>query len=172
VSPPTFKLAGSTGATFKVVGSGSTAKTTATKYYNLTGFSLSMPTSWTKTSSGQSSFAATIRSKSGYVTRMGVSKVQGRGARSLTEWATALASSARAAGAVGTVAQRVVNLPGGNAVYLAFAAKDRQGRLVELVDYFFDAGSAAYGMGFVTLTSLVPTYQATFSKVAQSFRHK
>ncbi|HEY2372013.1 MAG TPA: hypothetical protein VGH82_05660 [Gaiellaceae bacterium] len=172
VSPPTFKLADSTGTTFKFVGSGSTAKKTATKYYNMTGFSLSVPTTWTKTSSGQSSFVATTRSKSGYVTRMSVSKVQGRGARSLTEWASALAASARAAGAVGTVAQRVVSLPGGNAVYLAFAAKNQQGKLVEVVYYFVDAGSAAYGMGFVTLTSLVPSYQAMFTKIAQSFRHK
>jgi hypothetical protein len=171
VSPPTFKVVGSTGNTFKVVGSGSKAKTTATSYYSLPDFSLSIPTSWTRTSSSQSSFAATVRAKSGYVTHMGVAKVKGRGSAGLAEWASELAANARAAGAVGTIAQRVVTLPGGNAVYLAFAARVK-GQLVELVDYFFDAGKAAYGMGFVTLTSLVPTYEATFTKIARSFRHK
>src|SRR6185437_2039985 len=96
VSPPTFKLAGTTGATFKVVGSGSTAKkTAAAKSYTLTGFSLSVPTTWTRTSTGQSSFAATIRSKGGAVTQVGVGKVSGRGSLSLAAWANALAASAR-----------------------------------------------------------------------------
>jgi hypothetical protein len=103
---------------------------------------------------------------------MDVEKVRGRGSLSLTAWADALAASARLRGAVGTVAQRVVSLPGGNAVYLAFAAKDTKGRLAELVEYFFDAGATAYGMGFETLSSLVPQYRASFTKIAQSFRAK
>ena len=172
VSPPTFKLAGSTGNTFKVVGGSSGAKKTATKYYNLTDFSLSVPTTWTRTSTGQSVFLATIHAKSGYVTHMDVEKVRGRGSLSLAAWANALAATARAGGAVGTIAQRVLALPGGNAVYLAFAAKDAKGKLTEYVDYFFDAGKVAYGMGFETLTSLIPAYGPTFTKIAQSFRHK
>jgi predicted enzyme related to lactoylglutathione lyase len=170
VSPPTFKLEGSAGTTFKVVGG--TTKT-ASKFYNMTGFSLSVPTTWTRANTGTLSvFAASTRAKSGYVTHMDVEKVRGRGSLSLTAWADALAASARLRGAVGTVAQRVVSLPGGNAVYLAFAAKDTKGRLAELVEYFFDAGATAYGMGFETLSSLVPQYRASFTKIAQSFRAK
>jgi len=168
VSPPTFKLAGSTGNTFKVVGSGAAA----TKYYNLTSFSLTVPTTWTRTGSGQSGFTATLRAKSGYVSHMDVEKVRGRGARSLTDWASALASVVRAGGAVGTVAQRVVALPGGNAVYLAFAAKGPKGQLTEYVDYFFDAGSTAYALGFETQPSLASAYAQAFTRIAQSLRHK
>jgi hypothetical protein len=167
VSPPSFKLAGSTGNTFKVVGT-TKKKTAATKYYSLTSFSLSVPATWTRTSSSQSVFSA----KSGSATTLGVAKVLGRGSLSLTAWANALAASARASGAVGTVAQRVVSLPGGNAVYLAFAGKNTKGKLTEYIDYFFDAGSVAYGMGFETQPSLASTYAPTFAKIAQSFRHK
>jgi hypothetical protein len=167
VSPPTFKLAGSTGNTFKVVGGGSAAK-----FYNLTSFSLSVPTTWTRTSASQSVFSATLRAKSGYVTTLGVGKVLGRGSLSLAAWANALAASARRGGAVGTIAQRVLSLPGGNAVYLAFAGKDSKGKLTEYVDYFFDAGAVAYGMGFETQPSLASTYSSTFTKIAKSFRHK
>jgi hypothetical protein len=105
------------------------------------------------------------------VSHLEVEKVRGRGSLSVTSWANALASVARV-GAVGTVAQRVVTLPGGSAVYLAFAAKGPKGQLTEYVDYFFDAGSVAYAVGFETQPSLASTYASSFAKIAQSFRHK
>ena len=112
VAPPTFSVAGSTGNTFKVVGSGSTTKKTSTKSYSLTSFSLSVPTTWKRTGTGRSVFSATVRQGNGYVTHLSVSKVNGRGSLSLAAWANALAAGARAKGA-GSLTQRVVSLPGG-----------------------------------------------------------
>ena len=74
--------------------------------------------------------------------------MRGRGSLSLAAWANALAASARAGGAVGTVAQRVVSLPGGSAVYLAFAGKNAKGKLIAAHMLEAASGDIAFADGW------------------------
>jgi len=175
VSPPTFKVTGSAGNTFKVVGDGSASKTAATAYYNLGSFSLRMPAGWKRISISGLPFGASTRSSSGYVTKLGVGQNRGRGTLTLGRWKDALVAEARIKGAVGTIQSAIVSEPGGTAVYVAFEAKNQQGakgRLSTIVEYNFDAGAVSYRLLYDTLTSLEPHYRATFTKIARSFRHK
>lgn len=176
VSPPTFKVAGSTGNTFKVVGSGSTAKkAAAATYYDLGSFSLRMPAGWKRIAVSGVPFGASTRSSGGYVTKLGVGQNPGRGNLTLTQWKDVLVAEARAKGAVGTIQSAILSEPGGTAVYVAFEAKNQQGakgRPSTVVEYNFDAGAASYRLLYETLTSLEPQYRATFTRIARSFRHK
>jgi hypothetical protein len=176
VSPPTFKVAGSSGSTFKVVGGGSTAsKTAATTYYNLGSFSLRMPAGWKRITIGDLPFGASTRSSSGYVTELGVGQNRARGSLTLDQWKNVLVEEARLKGAVGTIRSAILTEPGGTAVYVAFEAKNQKGakgRLSTVVEYNFDAGAVSYRLLYETLASLEPQYRATFTKIAQSFRHK
>jgi hypothetical protein len=170
VAPPTFEIAGSTGNTFKVVGSGTT-----TKYYDLGTFSLRMPAGWKRITVSGIPFGASTRSSDGYATKLAVGRNSGRGTLTVGQWKNLLVQEARAKGAVGTIQSAIVSEPGGTAVYIAFEAKNQQGskgRLSTVVEYNFDAGAVSYRLLYETLTSLEPQYRATFTKIAQSFRHK
>jgi hypothetical protein len=109
------------------------------------------------------------------VTQLAVGQNRGRGALTIDQWKNVLVQEARLKGAVGAIRSAVLAEPGGTAVYVAFEAKNQQGakgRLSTVVEYNFDAGAVSYRLLYETLTSLEPQYRSTFTKIAQSFRHK
>jgi len=161
VAAPKFKIVGGSTAAPSAK-SKVKASAGATTKYNLGTFSLSVPSSWTQTSTAGSLFAAKSAT-----TGAAVAKESARGSRTLAAWAQALVVYAESMGATG-VKSNVVHEPGGTAIHLSFLAS---GGKLWIEEYDFDAGSVSYRLLVDGPPSAAAANRAVAARIAASFRH-
>ncbi|MGH2972765.1 MAG: hypothetical protein ACRDLE_11700 [Gaiellaceae bacterium] len=167
VAPPTFKLVG--GSTSAVPAKQAAPKAAANGLRTLsgTGFTISVPTSWTHQTIKDSVATFVYRNP---VTKSNVVEVtsSGRGTRSMAQWAADLQGEFKSAVGV-TPSVSFVTLHAGKAVRLAFT-RTVSGTTVVQVEYAVDAGTTAYLFTFTATSAQYASDQATFAKMIASLR--
>ena len=82
----------------------------------------------------------------------------------------ALVADAKNQGALG-LQSKTLKEPGGTAVYLSYQWTNKNGKKHSMREYAFDAGASSYLLLLDTSTSLAPSFSASFTQIAASFRH-
>ena len=182
VSKPTFEIVGSSDensgssqqkkkTTPKQKTSGTTSSS-STRRWSAAGFSLAVPRTWQRVNTQDSLSLLTLadpKRVSGFQTNVNVIVSSGRGNRSYDQWAQDLATQVKYI-ASGPVVTRVVTEPAAKAVWLAYRATTKTGKVLSFQQFVFDGSSSGYVVTFTTLPSLEKQYSATFAKAAASFK--
>ena len=168
VASPSFSvLGGPSAAPATGTKSSASAASVALRSTAGDGFTMGIPSGWTKLSVPDSvvRFAYLDR-----ITRANVNVIPttGRNGRTFAQWASALAGQVHAAVGV-TPTTSTTTLQAGTAVRLVFVRSSGDTKIVQ-VQYAVDASKTAYVITFTTTSARYAKDQLTFSKMIASFR--
>jgi len=135
-------------------------------------FSMRVPTAWkAQTNVGTLALvAASTRPEGGFFTNANVIAGAPRAGAPITEWRSDLVAQLRRAGLViGKPRSRVVRLPAGRAVEIAFGGS-LSGRKLRWLTYAYDAGAKAYILTFTTAASQYARNAPLFRRLSRTVR--
>jgi len=135
-------------------------------------FSMRVPTAWkAQTKVGTLALiAASTRPEGGFFTNANVIAGAPRAGAPITEWRSDLVAQLRRAGLViGKPRSRVVRLPAGRAVEIAFGGS-LSGRKLRWLTYAYDAGAKAYILTFTTAASQYARNAPLFRRLSRTVR--
>ena len=135
-------------------------------------FSMRVPTAWkARTNVGTLALiAASTRPEGGFFTNANVIAGAPRAGAPITEWRSDLVAQLRRAGLViGKPRSRVVRLPAGRAVEIAFGGS-LSGHKLRWLTYAYDAGAKAYILTFTTAASQYARNAPLFRRLSRTVR--
>jgi hypothetical protein len=135
-------------------------------------FSMRVPVAWkAQTNVGTIALiAASTKPEGGFFTNANVIAGAPRAGAPITQWRTDLVAQLRRAGlVVGKPRSRVVRLPAGRAVEIAFGGS-LSGRKLRWLTYAYDAGAKAYILTFTTAASQYARNAPLFRRLSRTVR--
>jgi hypothetical protein len=175
VARPTFKVTPVASTKLKVVGgsaspSGTRASHTSSSALRMVrgdGFSIGVPSSWTKRGTADS-VASLFYWNASTRTNVVAARGGGRAGRTFAQWQSDLANELSSASGA-HVSSSIVTLPAGQAVRLLLSRTVNGVRIVQL-EYAIDGGPVAYTVVFTSSQARYASDVPTFASMIASFR--